>query len=77
MRAAGATQTSMQAGRAWLASDAVTQRGRTRMRFIAAAQVNADKAFPAQSSIRGAYVNSGSRDAGPDRPLGEVLEPTQ
>lgn len=35
-------------------------------------QVNGSKALPAQASVRGAYINAGSRDAGPDRPLAEI-----
>jgi hypothetical protein len=39
---------------------------------VAWVQVNADQALPAQASVRGAYINSGSRDAGPDRPLSDI-----
>ena len=42
------------------------------MNFIP--KYNAEEVFPRSASIRGAYINSGSRDVGPDRTYrGEVL----
>jgi hypothetical protein len=35
-------------------------------------RVNADRPLPSQAAVRGAYVNAGSQDAGPDRPLREL-----
>jgi len=32
-------------------------------------RVNSDRPLPSQAAVRGAYVNAGSQDAGPDRSL--------
>jgi hypothetical protein len=37
-------------------------------------RVNADRPLPSQAAVRGAYINAGSQDAGPDRPLRELAE---
>lgn len=36
-------------------------------------KVDGSKALPAHTSMRGAYINSGSKDAGPDRPIDELV----
>ena len=37
-------------------------------------QVDGNKELPAHTSMRGAYINTGSRDAGPDRPITELVK---
>jgi hypothetical protein len=34
-----------------------------------ASKVDGSKGLPAQASMRGAYINTGSRDVGPDNPV--------
>lgn len=40
-------------------------------------RVNADRPLPSQAAVRGAYVNAGSQDAGPDRPLRELARESE
>jgi hypothetical protein len=37
-------------------------------------QVDGSKAMPPNSAIRGAYINSGSKDVGPDMPLSALQQ---
>lgn len=39
------------------------------MMFSPASRVDGNKGLPVQANMRGAYVNTGSRDVGPDKPL--------
>ncbi|KAG2502189.1 hypothetical protein HYH03_000676 [Edaphochlamys debaryana] len=38
-------------------------------RFKFGPKIDVDKPLPRNTATRGAYVNTGSRDAGPDRPI--------
>lgn len=51
---------------AWMLPEATMQQ--QLMRSVCA-QVDGSKGLPAQANMRGAYVNTGSRDVGPDKPL--------
>lgn len=42
--------------------------------FRATPRMDPNAPLPRQAQIRGAYVNTGSRDVGPDKPLGEYLK---
>lgn len=48
--------------------EATMQQQQQLMRSVCA-QVDGSKGLPAQANMRGAYVNTGSRDVGPDKPL--------